>query len=71
MKKLIALMMALLMFFAAASFAENAAADGTAEVESEGTETAEVPYTLEQVVILSRHNLRAPPCPATAPFQMN
>ena len=60
MKKLIALMMALLMFFAAASFAENAATDETAEVESEGTETAEVPYTLEQVVILSRHNLRAP-----------
>ena len=53
MKKLLALMTALVMCFGAAAFAENAA-DGTA------AETAENLYTLEQVVILSRHNLRAP-----------
>ena len=50
MKKCLALMMALLVFFGTVSFAENAA-DG---------QTVEKPYTLEQVVILSRHNLRAP-----------
>ena len=53
MKKLLALMTALVMCFGTAAFAENAA-DGTA------AEAAENPYTLEQVVILSRHNLRAP-----------
>ena len=50
MKKIIAFTMVFMMLFCTASFAENAA-DGQA---------AEDPYTLEQVVILSRHNLRAP-----------
>ena len=49
MKKFLSLMMALLMVFGTVSFAEN--------VEDKA---ADDPYTLEQVVILSRHNLRAP-----------
>lgn len=50
MKTFLVLMMALMMCFGSYSFTETAA-DNTAAGD---------PYTLEQVVILSRHNLRAP-----------
>ena len=60
MIKLFALMMALMMFFQTALFTGNAADGKTAEAEPERAEAAADPYTLEQVVILSRHNLRAP-----------
>ena len=41
-------------------WAENYADDKVNEVEAARKAAAEDPYTLEQVVILSRHNLRAP-----------
>ena len=51
MKTFLILMMALMMCFGTYSFTETAA---------DNTAAAEDSYTLEQVVILSRHNLRAP-----------
>lgn len=60
MKTFLVLMMVLMMCFGSYSFTETAADNRVAAVEAEGTAAAGNPYTLEQVVILSRHNLRAP-----------
>ena len=60
MKTFLVLMMALMMCFGSYSFTETAADNTAVAVEADGAAAAGDPYTLEQVVILSRHNLRAP-----------